>query len=96
MIAEKYGDKPNIIYEIYNEPMQISWQNDVKPYSEEIIKTIREIDPDNLIIVGTTTWSQDVDIASLDPLKFNNIVYSLHFYASSHKQDLRNKAKNSS
>lgn len=93
MIAEKYGDKPNIIYEIYNEPMQISWQNDVKPYSEEIIKTIRKIDPDNLIIVGTTTWSQDVDIASLDPLNFNNIVYSLHFYASSHNQDLRNKAK---
>jgi endoglucanase len=93
MISGKYGDKPNIIYEIYNEPMQISWQDEVKPYSEAIIKTIREIDPDNLIIVGTTTWSQDVDIASLDPLEFKNIVYSLHFYASSHKQDLRNKAR---
>lgn len=93
IIAEKYGDKPNIIYEIYNEPMQISWQNDVKPYSEEIIKTIRQIDRDNLIIVGTTTWSQDVDIASDDPLNFENIVYSLHFYASSHKQELRNKTK---
>ncbi len=93
MIAEKYGDKPNIIYEIYNEPMQISWKDDVKPYSEEIINTIRDIDPDNLIIVGTTTWSQDVDIASLDPIKSKNIAYSLHFYASSHKQDLRDKAK---
>ena len=93
MIADKYGDKPNIIYEIYNEPMQISWKDDVKPYSEEVIKTIREIDPDNLIIVGTTTWSQDVDIASTDPLKYQNIVYSLHFYATSHKQDLRDKAK---
>ena len=93
LISKKYGDKPNIIYEIYNEPMQISWKDDVKPYSEEIIKAIRENDPDNLIIVGTTTWSQDVDIASLDPLEFKNIVYSLHFYASSHKQDLRNKAR---
>ncbi|KAA3615846.1 MAG: glycoside hydrolase family 5 protein [Calditrichaeota bacterium] len=92
-IAEKYGDKPNIIYEIYNEPMQISWADEVKPYSEELIKAIREIDPDNLIIVGTTTWSQDVDIAAMDPLPFSNIVYSLHFYASSHKQNLRNKAK---
>ncbi len=91
-IATKYGDKPNVIYEIYNEPMQISWKDDVKPYSEEVIKAIREIDHDNLIIVGTTTWSQDVDIASNDPLNFNNLVYSLHFYASSHKQDLRDKA----
>ncbi len=91
-IAAKYGEKPNLIYEIYNEPMQISWKDDVKPYSEQVIKAIREIDPDNLIIAGSTTWSQDVDIASNDPLKFNNIAYTLHFYASSHKQDLRDKA----
>ena len=91
-IATKYGDKPNIIYEIYNEPMQISWADDVKPYSEDVIKAIRELDPDNIIVAGTTTWSQDVDTAAMDPLNFNNIVYSLHFYASSHKQDLRDKA----
>ncbi|MGD8778436.1 MAG: glycoside hydrolase family 5 protein [Ignavibacteria bacterium] len=92
-IAETYGDEPNLIYEIYNEPMQVSWKDVVKPYSEEVIKVIREIDPDNLIVAGTTTWSQDVDIASNDPINYNNIAYSLHFYASSHKQDLRNKAE---
>lgn len=91
-IAKLYGDKPNLIYEIYNEPMQISWKNDIKPYAEAVIKSIREIDPDNLIIVGTSTWSQDVDIAADDPLKFDNIVYALHFYAASHKQALRDKA----
>jgi endoglucanase len=92
-IATRYGDKPNIIYEIYNEPMQISWEDDVKPYSIELVKTIRSIDPDNLIIIGTTTWSQDVDIASENPIVGSNLVYSLHFYASSHKQHLRDKAK---
>lgn len=92
-IAEKYGDKPNIIYEIYNEPMQISWKDDVKPYSIEVINAIRKFDPDNIIIAGTTTWSQDVDIASEYPLPFTNIAYSLHFYASSHKQALRDKAQ---
>lgn len=92
-IAKLYGDKPNIIYEIYNEPMQISWADDVKPYSEEVVSAIRAIDPDNLIIIGTTTWSQDVDIASEDPLEGENLVYSLHFYASSHKQYLRDKAQ---
>jgi endoglucanase len=92
-IAAKYGDKPNVIYEIYNEPLQISWEEVVKPYSERVIKAIREIDPDNIIVAGTTTWSQDVDTASFDPLDFNNIAYTLHFYASSHKQDLRDKAQ---
>jgi len=92
-IAELYGDKPNLIYEIYNEPMKVSWKDDVKPYAEAVIKSIREIDSDNLIIVGTTTWSQDVDIASDDPLDFDNIAYALHFYSASHKQELRDKAK---
>jgi endoglucanase len=93
VIAQRYGDKPNIIYEIYNEPMQISWADDVKPYSEEVVSAIRAADPDNLIIIGTTTWSQDVDIASEDPLEGRNLVYSLHYYASSHKQNLRDKAQ---
>ena len=91
-IADLYGNYPNIIYEIYNEPMQVSWNNVIKPYAEAVIDTIRSIDPDNLIIVGTPTWSQDVDAASLDPIKYNNVVYALHFYAATHKQWLRNKA----
>lgn len=91
-IAALYGDQPNLIYEIYNEPTQVSWSNVVKPYAEAVIDTIRSIDPDNLIIVGTPTWSQDVDIAANDPLEYNNIAYALHFYAATHKQSLRNKA----
>lgn len=91
-IATLYGDKPNIIYEIFNEPTKVSWAEIVKPYSEAVVKEIRSIDPDNIIIVGTPTWSQDVDVASRDPLKFENIVYSLHFYAATHKQYLRDKA----
>jgi len=92
-IAELYGDKPNIIYEIYNEPLQISWKNDVKPYSEVVISEIRKIDSDNIILVGSPTWSQDVDIAANDPLDYDNIAYSLHFYAATHKQSLRYKAQ---
>jgi len=92
-IARQYGDKPNVIYEIYNEPQQVSWTTVVKPYADSVVKHIRAIDPDNLIIVGTPTWSQDVDVASLNPLTANNIAYTLHFYAATHKQSLRNKAQ---
>lgn len=91
-IAQKYGDKPNIIYELYNEPLQVSWTGVIKPYAEEVIKVIRQYDPDNLIVVGTPNWSQDVDIASKDPLKDSNVAYSFHFYTSTHDSLLRNKA----
>lgn len=91
-IAEKYGDKPNLIYEIYNEPLQISWSQTVKPYAVEVIKTIRQYDPDNLIVVGNPTWSQDVDVAAKDPINDSNVAYSYHFYTSTHTQSLRNKA----
>lgn len=92
-MARRYGDRPNVIYEIYNEPLaNASWSRDVKPYAEQVIAAIRAIDPDNLIVVGTPSWSQDVDIAAADPIKDPNVAYVLHFYAGTHKQELRAKA----
>ncbi len=92
-MAQTYGDKENVIYEIYNEPLQVSWSGTIKPYAEAVIAAIRAVDPDNLIIVGTPNWSQDVDVASKDPIvDYDNIAYTLHFYAGTHMQDLRNKA----
>ncbi len=93
-MATKYGKYPNVIYEIYNEPLKIDWDTVLKPYAENVIAEIRKIDPDNLIIVGTPHWSQDVDIASENPIiGYDNIAYTLHFYAGSHKEWLLNKAK---
>ena len=92
-VAHKYGQHDNVIYEIYNEPLQISWSNDIKPYAEHVIDKIRAIDPDNLIVVGTPTWSQDVDIASFDPINRANIAYTLHFYAGTHQGSYRAKAQ---
>lgn len=91
-IAAEYGDKPNIIYEIYNEPLKVSWSNVIKPYAQKVIFAIRAEDPDNMIVVGTPTWSQDVDAAAEDPIKDPNLAYTLHFYAGTHKQWLRDKA----
>lgn len=91
-MAQRYGDKPNIIYEPYNEPIKVSWSSVLKPYFQEIIDTIRHYDPDNIIVCGTPTWSQDVDAAAADPLTDKNVAYTLHFYAATHKQSLRNKA----
>ncbi|MGV3528060.1 MAG: glycoside hydrolase family 5 protein [Flavisolibacter sp.] len=91
-MATLYGNKPNVIYEIFNEPDQESW-TDVKKYSEEVIRAIRDVDPDNIILVGSPHWDQDIHLVADDPLQgFNNIMYTLHFYAATHGQFLRDRA----
>ncbi len=92
-IASKYAGVPNLLYEICNEPKGgVSWSGNIKPYAEAIIPVIREYSPEAVVLVGTPTWSQDVDAAAADPLDFDNVMYSLHFYAGTHKEWLRGKA----
>eukprot|EP00930_Biecheleria_cincta_P104842 TRINITY_DN9728_c0_g1_i1.p1 TRINITY_DN9728_c0_g1~~TRINITY_DN9728_c0_g1_i1.p1 ORF type:complete len:493 (-),score=77.13 TRINITY_DN9728_c0_g1_i1:231-1709(-) len=92
-MAQLYGHLPNVLFETFNEPLNMhSWAGVVKPYHEEIIPVIRN-HTNNLIILGTPTWSQDVDIAAQNPISAENIAYTLHFYASTHKQYLRDKAE---
>ncbi|WP_290797054.1 glycoside hydrolase family 5 protein [Flavihumibacter sp. UBA7668] len=90
-IATRYGHHPNIIYEIFNEPDQESWP-EVKAYSIELISTIRSIDKDNIILVGNPHWDQDVHLVADDPITDQqNIMYTLHYYAATHHQSLRNR-----
>ena len=92
-MADLYGEHDNVIYELYNEPLDISWTNIIKPYAVSVITTIRAIDPDNLIVVGTPEWSQRIDLAAADPIiGFSNIAYTLHFYTIYHQQWLRDRA----
>lgn len=90
-MARIYGSYPNVLFETFNEPTTQDWSKDVKPYHEKIVSTIRK-HTDSVVILGTTTWSQDVDIASQDPVEGENLAYTIHFYAASHKQALRDKA----
>lgn len=92
-MATQYKDYPNVIYEIYNEPLNISWSGVLKPYAEAVVTAIRAIDSDNIIVVGTPNWSQNVDAVIGNQIQADNIAYAFHFYASepSHYQNLRNK-----
>jgi hypothetical protein len=90
-MASLYAGYNNVIYEIYNEPVNAGWPQ-IKAYAEQVIPAIRQRDPDNLIVVGTPFYSQQVDVAAADPLDDNNVAYTLHFYAASHGDDLRNRA----
>lgn len=92
-MSAKYKNCNNVLYEICNEPNgNVSWANDIKPYAIDLIKTIRANDPDGIILVGTPTWSQDVDVVADDPIKgYSNIMYTLHFYAATHTDWNRQK-----
>jgi enterochelin esterase-like enzyme len=85
-MAEKYGSYDNVIFEIYNEPIDADWPT-IKAYAETVIESIREYS-DNLVIVGTEFYSQRVDNASMSPINDINTAYVFHFYAS-HGEELR-------
>jgi len=88
-LATMYGKTPNIMYEPWNEPVQEAWPV-IKAYHEAVIKSIRAIDPDSIVICGSRHWDQECDEASQNPITISsNIAYSIHFYAASHRQSLR-------
>lgn len=95
-ISKKYGQYPNIIYEICNEPNgeNVTWEGNIKPYAEKVIETIRKNDPDNIIVVGTPHWSGNVLAAANNPIKNQkNIMYTIHFYSGSHQKERRDQVK---
>ena len=98
--ATMYKDHDNVLYEICNEPTGTNWYSgngkDLYTYCSEVIKTIRAIDTDAIIICGTNTWSQDVDQVAAKPMKalgYENIMYTFHFYSASHKENLMKKVR---
>lgn len=94
-MASKYAANNNVIYEICNEPNGgTSWQ-DIKNYANEIIPVIRQYDKDAVILVGTPNWSQYVDQALADSITgYENIMYTFHFYAATHRDDMRQNVQN--
>ena len=94
-MSEKYADSGNVIYEICNEPNGGTGWSQIKSYAEKVIPVIRKNAPDAIIVVGTPTWSQEVDKPAADPIKgYDNIMYTIHFYAATHKDDLRKRMQN--
>ena len=91
-MAARYKDEPAVLYEICNEPNgNVSWKNDVKPYAQELVKTIRDAGSDGVILIGSPTWSQDIHLAADDPVSGENLMYTLHFYAGTHGKELRDR-----
>ena len=89
--SAEFSSTNNVLFEICNEPNGSTTWDDVKSYAETIIPIIRKNSPTTPVLVGTPTWCQQTDSAAADPLDDPNVMYTLHFYAGTHKGDLRNK-----
>ncbi len=90
-MSKTFSGSNNVLYEICNEPNGSTSWNDICRYANQVIPVIRGNDPDAVIIVGTPTWSQEIDKAAAKPLTCGNVLYALHFYAATHRDDLRNR-----
>lgn len=91
-MAERYKNSPGVLYEICNEPNgAVTWERDIKPYGQQVVQTIRSRSPRAVILVGSPTWSQDIHLAAQSPLDEENLMYTLHFYAGTHGEELRQR-----
>ncbi len=87
-MAKRYGDTPNVLYEVFNEPPHYDYTwSEVKNYSINVINAIRKYDPDGIIVVGSPFWSTDMESIIASPItNQTNIAYTLHFYAATNNQ----------
>lgn len=84
-VSKKHANKGNVLYEICNEPNNdnyvVTWPM-IKSYAEQIIPIIRNNDPNSIIIVGTTEFASRPDLVIGNELNYDNIMYTMHFYAA--------------
>ncbi|MFC3764387.1 cellulase family glycosylhydrolase [Tenggerimyces flavus] len=94
-IAQRHKDKPNVLYEVANEPSGVSWSR-IKSYHEQIVPVIRAQDPDAVVLLGTRAWSSlgvsdggnEQEVID-SPVNASNVMYTFHFYAASHGSEYR-------
>jgi endoglucanase len=79
-VAPKYASTPNVLFELYNEPIYpdswSTWKTTAQPW----VDIIRAAAPKNLILIGGPRWSQNVAEAATNPFRGSVLVYVAHIY----------------
>lgn len=79
-VAPRYANVPNVLFEVYNEPINPDVWTTWKSYIQPVIDTIRAVAPRNIILVGGPQWSTRVNSAAANPMTGANLVYVYHIY----------------
>lgn len=90
-VSARYKSYDNVLYEICNEPVNSDWNSVIKPYAESLIPVIRANDSNAIILVGTNTWSQDLEGPLSNRLSYTNVMYTFHFYAGTHTEFMQQR-----
>lgn len=88
-VAVYYKETPDVLFELYNEPIKPDNWDTWREYCQPWVDMVRKIAPSNLIVAGGPRWCQNMAGAAKNPLKGRNIVYSAHCYPA-HLKDFEN------
>jgi len=80
-MARLYGAYPNVIYEIWNEPLNEQW-NTITNYANTVISSIRSNGGNGVVVVGSPQWSSQPQGGGSVTDSRNNVAYTIHFYAN--------------
>jgi hypothetical protein len=95
-LAQRYKDNGRILFELYNEPRNISWElwHDGGPHPsedyeivgmQELYDSVRAAGAHNLILIGGLNWAFDLSGVAEYPIEGYNIAYVTHLYPYGNK-----------
>jgi len=88
-MARTYQGVPNILWEIWNEPINTQWTA-IRTYANELLPVIRAYSP-NIVIVGSGSWSKRPQYGISAPIQNDSaIAYAGHFYACNDTTEFQN------
>jgi hypothetical protein len=79
-IAPRFAGDSHVLFELYNEPINDGDWNSVRSDMQSWYDTVRSHGPDNLILVGTPNWCQNLAATATNPIDGTNVVYVGHMY----------------
>jgi len=86
-VATKYKADGHVLFELYNEPHDITWTTwlsggEVDEYQavgmQELYDTVRSVGADNLVIIGGTAWGFDLSGVPAHRIQGYNVMYATH------------------
>jgi len=90
-VAAFYKDDGRVLFELYNEPHDISWDvwlgggsaGDFKAVGmQQLYDAVRATGAQNLVIAGGLDWAFDLSGVATHPLQGTNIMYATHPYSN--------------
>lgn len=78
-LAQRWANQPAVVYDLHNEPGMVGWETNAA-WAEHLIKAIRSVNPQSLVMVEGTNKAQRVAGALRRPINAPNVVYEVHAY----------------